>query len=269
MSVELILSEFGGSRGNAGDPSLSLADRFEPALGSFRAVFPDARVHIRTDDPVLNVEGATVTNVDPPFDRAHPRYGWRAHDYYQAIGLLESEADIAVALDADILIVSDRFRALLPLTEAFGLAVPLNPRLMLGIDGRYGSDSPYEQSEDPSQGLAIGYNLTPIAFATAHAAARALLQDYAARMRVRPGRGAVHLSAASLATGFQPHPLPPQWCASSPRDLDSRHIWNEAVALHIGHGDVLPYWTGAPARERRRLVFEKIRGRLAAIRGRT
>ena len=262
------MSEFGGSRGNAGDALLSVADRFEPALGSFLAVFPDASVHIRTDDPTLKAEGATVTYVDPPFDRSHQRYGWRAHDYYQAIGLLESKADIAVALDADILIVSDRFRALVPLSKAFGLALPINPRLTLGIDGRDGSDSPYDRSGDPSEGLAIGYNLTPIAFATAHTDARILLRDYAARMLERPGRGAVHLSAASFATGFQPHPLPPQWCASSPRDLDSRHIWNDAVALHIGHADVLNYWRDAPARERRRQVFEKLRKRVAMLRGR-
>ena len=37
-----------------------------------------------------------VKKVDPPFDRSHGRYGWRANDYYVARGVLDSQADIAI-----------------------------------------------------------------------------------------------------------------------------------------------------------------------------
>lgn len=238
-SVELILSEFGASRRNCGSARLDFASRFDPALSSFKRVFPDAAVAIYTDQDMV-CAGAAVHKVDPPFDMDHPRAGWRAHDYYQIQGLLKSTADVAIAMDADFEVVSDDFAALPLLAEAFGLCVPLNPRLLLRVDGGIGADSRYREEADPTRGTSLAYNLSPIAFATAHGAARALLADYARRMEDDPGRGAVHLSQASLDLGFQPHVLAPQWCVSSPRDLDSKHIWDHPIALHVGHRDVWP-----------------------------
>lgn len=262
--IELVMSEFGHHRANAGGATLPLRDRLNPTLHGFRGLWPKAVVTLYTDQDWPAEAGLQVRKVDPPFDRSHPRYGWRAHDYYQIFGLLNSTADVAVAMDSDMEIVSSKFGFLTELAKRFGLTVPINPRMLLGIDGGIGVDSTYEPSEDPSGGVSIAYNLTPIAFSTDHQAARRTLEDYAARLAANPGRGAVHLSAACLATGFQPHVLPYQWCVSSPRDVDSKHIWSDALALHVGHADVIPRFRKEQRSGQFRERFRRLR---AALKG--
>lgn len=249
-TVELVLSEFGSGRVNAGTSRLDVVDRLNPTLDGFRSIFPSAKVTLYTDHKWYSGTDINVVLVDPPFDQKHPRYGWRAHDYYQAKGLLASQADIAIAMDSDMLIVSPDFRAILEIARIFGIAVPINPRLILKVDGTVGADSNYSRASDPTLGLVTAYNLSPIAFFTRHPHARLLLERYSERMIEEPGRGTVHLCIASQETGIQPHPLSFQWCASSPRDLDSKHIWREALALHVGHADVHPRWLAEPQRQR-------------------
>lgn len=260
-TVELVMSEFGPVRQNAGGARLSGRDRLNPTLDSFLRIFPRARVTLRSDQHLEVGDGVRLVQVDPPFSRAEQRYGWRAHDYYQAVGLLESSADIAIAMDSDMRIVSDGFRAILKLAGMFGLAVPINPRLLLRIDGGVGVDSTYHAASDGTLGLGMTYNLTPMAFSTRHAKARALLERYCELLAQAPGRGAVHLVKASYELGYQPHVLPPQWCVCSPRDLDSKHLWREAVALHVGHRDVLPRWRREVSKERLRRLIRKVRGK--------
>lgn len=236
------MSEFGESRQNAGGNRLSNLDRLNPSLDAFRNIFPSAQVTLYTDKLLQSYSGVDVVTVQPPFDPGHARYGWRAHDYYQAFGMLSSFADVAIAMDSDMLIVSEGFRVIWQFAERFGFAVPINPRLLHKIDGGIGVDSTYLSEADSTQGLGTTYNLTPMAFSTQHCAARQLLERYCALLVNSPGRGAVHLVQASFDLGYQPFILPPQWCVCSPRDLNSKHIWREAVALHVGHRDVLPRW---------------------------
>ncbi len=242
LTIELVMSEFGSSRCNAGGAKLRSKNRLNPTLKSFLEIFPDSRVTLYTDQQLTAVPRVTVVRVDPPFSNGEVRYGWRAHDYYQARGLLDSTADIAIAMDSDMQIVSDGFAVIVEFAMRFGLALPLNPRLLLQVDGTVGVDSTYNASVDTTRGLGLAVNLTPIAFDTRHKAARELLDRYCAKILERPGRGAVHLVQASYELGFQPYVLPPQWCICSPRDLDSPHLWPHAVALHVGHKDVYPRW---------------------------
>jgi len=251
MKIELVMSEFGAERQNSGGADLRVFHRLNPTLDSFRKVFPGATVTLYTDQDSATPDGVSLIRVESPFDSAHPRFGWRTHDYFQAKGLLESNADIAIAMDSDMLIVNDDFAAIAPLADRYGLAVPLNWRLLVGIDGSIGTDSSYEPNADELRGLGISYNLTPIAFSTHSPAARLLLQRYCELMLANPGRGGINLFRASFELGFAPYVLPPQWCVCSPKDLDSKHIWSRAVVLHVGHADVLPRWK----REARRARF--------------
>ena len=123
-----------------------------------------------------------------------------------------------------------------------------------------GADSTYKPASDRTRGTGLTFNLTPLAFATSHAPARALLRRYCELLLARPGRGAVHLVQASYESGYQPYVLPPQWCVCSPRDLDSKHLWLNAIALHVGHRDVLPRW-------KREIGLAKWRSRLAGLKG--
>jgi hypothetical protein len=253
-TVELIMSEFGSMRSNAGGNNLSDYERLEPTLSSFLKIFPEASVKLYSDSVLLVHERVEVITVDPPFEPRAKRYGWRAHDYYQARGLLKSNADIAVAMDADMLIVSDEFRLILSFAERFGLALPLNPRLLARIDGEVGQDSTYLREFDETKGLGVAFNLTPVAFSTHHSVARALLERYCELLKLAPGRGAVHMSKACFEHRFQPCVLPPQWCVCSAQDFDSKHLWSNAIALHVGHKDVLPRWR-MEARKRRYIEF--------------
>lgn len=260
-SIELVMSEFGHARLNAGGGQLSQFDRLNPTLDSFRKIFPKASVTLFTDQD-LSIGGAVrVVKVSPPFSRDEHRYGWRAHDYYQAVGMLESSADIAIAMDSDMLIVSEGFRVIVELADIFGLAVPINPRLLQKIDGGIGTDSTYDAASDRTMGLGMSYNLTPIAFSTRHKIARTLLERYSEKLRLYPGRGAVHLVNASYEIGYQPCILPPQWCVCSPRELDSKHIWREAIALHVGHKDVLPRWKSEMRKQKFRNFITNVLGR--------
>jgi len=160
-----------------------------------------------------------------------------------------------------MVVVSEAFRAIVELADIFGLALPINPRLLLKIDGGIGVDSTYDAAADRTMGLGMTYNLTPIAFSTRHAQARALLERYCEKMKEAPGRGAVHLANASYELGYQPCVLPPQWCVCSPRDLDSKHMWREAVALHVGHKDVWPRWQSEMRKQKVRDFLRRARGR--------
>lgn len=260
LRIELVMSEFGESRQNAGGNCLAPFDRLNPTLDSFRNIFPSAKVSLYTDQPLQSYAGVDVITVAPPFDRGAARYGWRAHDYYQAFGMLRSSANVAIAIDSDMLIVSECFRVIYQFAQRFGLALPINPRLLLKIDGGIGVDSTYRPQSDSTQGLGMTYNLTPMAFSTQHHAARQLLERYCELLVESPGRGAVHLVQASFDLGYQPFVLPPQWCVCSPRDLDSKHMWREAVALHLGHRDVLPRWRKEKKLEKLRELLNKILG---------
>ena len=138
-----------------------------------------------------------------------------------------------------MLIVSDEFVVLPKIVDRFGLAVPANPRLLVRVDGKIGVDSSYEPDADPLAGLGFAYNLTPIGLNTRHSRARRVLERYLELMVDNPGRGAVHLYNAAYEEGYPPYLLPPQWCVCSPIDLDSRHLWSNAVVLHVGHPDVI------------------------------
>lgn len=255
------MSEFGSERQNAGGARFDGADALNPTLDSFQRVFPRAAVTLYADQDLDFGPGVKVVRVNSPFSRAHQRYGWRSNDYYKGFGLLQSSADIAIAMDSDMQIVSDDFRAILELTSIFGLAVPLNPRLLLRVDGLIGADSTYSAAGDATLGLGMAYNCSPIAFATRHQAARAMLERYCERILQSPGRGPVHVAQASYDVGYQPCVLPPQWCVCSPRDLDSPHLWREAVVLHVGHGDVLPRLRRERLKEKLRRLAKKVRGR--------
>lgn len=262
MSVELVMSEFGAARLNAGGAALDAADRLNPTLSGFLSLFPDAQVVLYTDQETAALPGVRIVKVRPPFSSEHPRYGWRAHDYYQVHGLLESRADVAIAMDADMKIVSGDFSVIATLAQRFGLAVPMNPRLLARVDGLVGSDSTYRIEADETRGTTFAYNLTPMAFGTAHAGARAVLAGYLERLQRNPGRGAVHLSQACFEQGYSPCLLPAQWCVCTPADFDSRHVWPNAIALHIGHADVEPRWNMEKKKSAVRARLRKLKGLL-------
>lgn len=264
-NIELILSEFGYFRQNAGGNNFLNTDRLEPTLSTFLKQFPYAKITLYTDfeykQSNINTD-IDIIKVKPPFDQAHPRYGWRSHDYYQAYGLIKSTADYAIAMDTDMKIVSDKFKSILKLSDYFGLCLPANPRLLIHVDGTKGTDSAYIENDDLTQGQGFAYNLTPIAFNTKHHKARELLELYCEKLKQMPQRGCISLFEAACKLQFSPYMLPFQWCVCSPRDLDSKHIWGNEIVLHVGHPDVYPYYLKQQKIQARKALFKKIKNKL-------
>ena len=146
-------------------------------MGSFSAYFPEASLTLYTDQtPRCRPPTVDLRLVRPPFSAAHDRYGWHCSDFYKVRGLLESSAEVAIAVDCDMYIVSDEVRTIIPLTQRFGLCIPANPRLLVKVDTAIGTDT--DGKLDETRGCGFAVNSTPIAFFTRHRAARKFLQAF-------------------------------------------------------------------------------------------
>lgn len=226
QKVELILSQFGKE-----------SNVVEPALSSFKKIFPDSTVTLYTDNhaiKIININRVIV--VDPVFNKEHRRYGWHCSDLYRAIGLLESRADIAIYSDADMIYLSKSCRSILKLTEKFGICVPANPRLLMRNDALIGEDC--DRHLDETEGYGAAYNTSPISFHTKNNSARRLLEEYVNIMLSTPQRNPVILYRAAWNTGIFPYVLPFNWCVCK----EHLGIGSELI-LHSGHKQVLNYYT--------------------------
>lgn len=223
--IELVMAQFGAR-----------ADELEPTLSSFTKFFPEASVTLYTDR-VLSQPPAIVNVqlVEPPFSPTHERYGWRCSDYYKAYGLLTSSAEVAIAVDCDMYIVSDEVRAIIPLTLRFGLCLPANPRLLVKRDTAIGTDS--DGVLDITLGCGFAVNSTPISFHTRHRAAGRFLEQFISQMASNPVRAPLALWRACWSSGFLPFVLPFQWCVCH----EHIGIGNEII-LHLGHAEVRDFY---------------------------
>jgi hypothetical protein len=224
-TIEVILAQFG-----------SRAEQVEPSLTSFTTYFPQASVTLYTDRTLgCSPRNVTIRRVRPPFSAQHDRYGWHCSDLYKVRGLLQSPADLAIAVDCDMYIVSDEVRTIVPLTQRFGLCLPANPRLLVKVDTTTGADT--DGLLDVTRGCGFAVNSSPIAFATRHRGARKLLQSFVGEMERNPVRAPLALWRACWASRFTPYLLPFQWCVCQ----EHVGIGNEII-LHSGHAAVRQFY---------------------------
>ena len=117
MNVEFIFSEF-GSRSTANQPdSFTDEHRLDPTYSSVKEFFPEAKLTLYTDIEELgknypDVEVRLVDIDESPFTKSNHRWGWHCCDYYEAKGLLESTADVAISVDSDLMFVSPDVRTI-------------------------------------------------------------------------------------------------------------------------------------------------------------
>ena len=245
MKIELCMAEFGETRGNSGDATLPV-DRLEPSLSSFLRHFPEAPATVYTDQPWESTGRVRVVTVDPPFDRKHARYGNRANDLYEPIGMLESTADIAIGIDSDLLIVNESVRTLIPLVERFHLCAPSNGRHIVWRDAR----SPLDGGKvaDPSGGCGMCHCTALMALDTKHQPSRDLLSAYCGQIRAdadtnRGARGPLSLWRASWRTGIAPYTLPREWCVTGSNLGDVEAAGRTVpIVLHVGHQTVADHY---------------------------
>lgn len=74
-SLELVMSEFGGSRQNAGGGKLSHSERLNPTLDSFRQIFPATSVTLYTDQDLAEGSDVRIVKVSSPSARTSPDMG--------------------------------------------------------------------------------------------------------------------------------------------------------------------------------------------------
>lgn len=207
------------------------------------AEFGEARgwpIHQLAENLTDMVPGSTVNSMAQDVGdvclKSHPRWGWRMNDYWQIKGLLLNQADIAIAVDADMRIVSpSRFRTIVPLVQKFGMCFAMNPRLTVKAEVQKGADS--DRVLDETEGMGIAVCTAFMAFDTHNKAARAFLQEVEKEMRERPRRLPIVIWKAMFSTGFMPCILPPQWCV-----CDGYEGCDDPVVVHIGHDKVRKFY---------------------------
>lgn len=240
MNFELILAEF-GERKTAGDAELP-ASRLDPTLSTMRKYFPRLAVRLYTDDSSWLAHASDVFVVchveQPPFDKRHPRYGWRCNDYYKGLGLLSSPYQFAIAMDADMAVVSDAVASLFPLADAFKFLVPVNTRWTVSRDASSKCDGGIVC--DKTSGFGMAYAGTPWVRGKLTHPIQTLLQTYCNAMKRDPVRGPLALWRAVWTTNTFPYVLPPQFCVCA-----GHEEIHDPVIVHVGHESVRQKFAGA------------------------
>jgi len=244
MKVEFIFSEF-GLRTTANQPG-GFTDEFrlDPTYSSVKQFFPDAKLTLYTDREELatnysDVEVRLVDIDNSPFTKSNHRWGWHCCDYYEAKGLLNSDADIAISVDSDLMFVSDEVKTLLPITDKFGLCVPTNERQMVKVDGIHtrGNDGDYYIDEDESRGNCLTYDLWWASFCTRKKRGRVWLEEFCRLMETNPKRAPLQMSRTTWNTGIYPYSMPQQW------GVGSGYIGcGNEIILHVGHTNVQDHY---------------------------
>ncbi len=248
MSLDIIFAEF-GSRDKANQKWSNPIGRLDPTYQSVKSFFPEANIICYSDDESIgdgyDVEVRHIDSESTPFDKDYRegsgklKWGYHCCDYYQIKGLLESTADVAIAMDSDLMFVSDEVKTLVPIIKKFGICCPQNERQMVKVDGLYtrGNDGDYHIGEDESRGNILTYDLWWTGFLTEDNRGRAYLSEFLRLMKENPKRGPLQLTRAAWNTGVYPYPMPKQW------GVGVGHVGcGNEIILHVGHDAVQDHY---------------------------
>lgn len=150
------------------------------------------------------------TNRGVIFDRKNPRALYHMGDYCDWAEIKRSKADIAVVMDADLMIVDERVRTIIPLVKKFGFCVAASGRFTVGNDIRIGVDSDGKFDETFGMGYAMCNAF--IAIDPKDRMVQRLFETAAEMMVKQQTRGPLVLWRAIWETGIYPYILPQQWC---------------------------------------------------------
>ena len=248
MSLDIIFAEF-GSRDKANQKWSNPIGRLDPTYQSVKSFFPEANIICYSDDESIgdgyDVEVRHIDSESTPFDKDYRegsgklKWGYHCCDYYQIKGLLESTADVAIAMDSDLMFVSDEVKTLVPIIKKFGICCPQNERQMVKVDGLYtrGNDGDYHIGEDESRGNILTYDLWWTGVLTEDNRGRAYLSEFLRLMKENPKRGPLQLTRAAWNTGVYPYPMPKQW------GVGVGHVGcGNEIILHVGHDAVQDHY---------------------------
>ncbi len=199
-------------------------------LKSIREHFPEAEFVLYSDKESPGFD--TVHIVERLED--HPRQLWRSGNFYKAKGLLDAEG-VAVAFDLDMWIVSGAVRSIIPLTEIFGMCLPMNPRWLMKIDAEIGADGSTDFGVTGGWGPAL--NCAIQSADSRNPKVAEVLKEVMRLGKHRPNRGPLTWWRALENCKFFPCLLPKQWCVCG----EDEGIGN-AIVIHVGHERVRKYY---------------------------
>ena len=220
MTIEIIFAEFG---------------KIEVDTDHFRKYFPEAKLTLISDRKNQANGFDHKHSVLPSFDKHERRYGNRMNDLWQIAAMFRSEADICLAFDADVRIISEEIRTIIPLVEKFGLCLPANSRMLVRQDAGIGIDGGDITDESNGNGFALNCAIT--ALNKKNSSAMYCAWTFCELMKKQPARGPLVWWKAIWDTGFNPYLLPFNWCVCQ-NDIG---IGNE-IMLHIGHETVKKHY---------------------------
>ena len=243
MNIEFIFSEF-GDRSVSNQKWVGNIGRLDPTYSSVKEYFPEAKLTLYTDrEELINTyKDVNVNLIDvnsSPFSKSNHRWGWHCCDYYEAMGLLNSKADIAISVDSDLMFISNEVRTLIPIIKKFGICVPTNERQLVKVDGIYtrGNDGDYYLDEDETRGNLLTYDLWWAGFHTKNKRGRIWLEEFCRLMETNPKRAPLQMSRAAWNTGVYPYSAPIQW------GVGSGHVGcGNEIILHVGHVNVQDHY---------------------------
>ena len=249
MSLDIIFAEF-GDRSKANQKWETSIGRLDPTYEGVKKCIPEANIICYTDDITIgdDYNGVEIRHIDSdssPFDKDYRegsgklKWGYHCCDYYQVQGLLDSNADVAISMDSDLMFASAEVRTLIPIIKKFGICCPQNERQMVKIDGIHtrGNDGDYHIGEDESRGNILTYDLWWLGFQPNDKRGRIWLEEFQRLMETNPKRGPLQLTRAAWNTGVYPYPMPKQF------GVGSGHIGcGEEIILHVGHTNVQDHY---------------------------
>jgi hypothetical protein len=176
----------------------------------FYSPFKVNRQNILRFFPEAAITEYSEHNTDIIFPEHDTRRLWKMGDYADWTNILKSNADVAISMDADLLIVSEKARAILPLVQKFGFCVAASGRYTVEVDTRIGTGSDGKLDDSLGQGYAVCNGF----FACNPKLERVKrFFECAARLKLeQQARGPLTFWRAMWETGIYPYILPQQWC---------------------------------------------------------
>lgn len=235
-SIEFIFSEFKEERVNAGGADLSHQSRLDPSLTTLRKYFPNAKYTVYSDFDV-QIDGVNLLKVvaTPLKDVNHPRHYYHLADYYKFKGMLNSEADISVAIDSDMFVWNEEIYRLIYLTHKFGFCAPNSSAQSMNFEIATSLDT--VPVKDESHGYGTTVNITPITLSKKSDEGEIYYKACCEIMEQEPSRASIVMWKAAWKTGKYPYLLPKEFCVCR----GSEGIGNEVI-LHVGHPTVAEYY---------------------------
>ncbi|MDL1913525.1 MAG: hypothetical protein FDW93_03250 [Bergeyella sp.] len=237
LSIEFIFSEFNEKRVNAGGADLSQQGRLDPSLSSLKKYFPNAKYTVYSDFKlkIPNVELKKIASPVLEEDKSHPRHFYHLSNFYKMKGLIDSDADIRIAIDSDMFVWSEEIYRLIYLTEKFGFCVPNTHGNSMNFEIENFIDT--HKINDHSNGYGTATNITPITLSKKSKRGKLFYEKCSYYMEKEPTRASIALWKAAWETGIYPYVLPKEFCVCR----GNEGIGNE-ILLHVGHPSVMKYY---------------------------